>query len=170
MEEMNLGQVQMTILAFAVIFVFLLLLYRSFGKAAVPLIPIVLILGWNGTALYLLSIEYNILTATMGAMTISVAAEYCIMMVERVYEEMETHDTLIAVMEGTGKIGAAITVSASATMAAFSALVVSDFPIISVFGVVTVIAMAFTLFGAIVAIQAVASLFLWSSGKHSAAI
>ena len=160
MKEMNTGKLQMTILAFAAIFVFLSVLYRSLGKAAVPLIPIVLIIGWNGAAMYLLGIEYNILTATMGAMTIGVAAEYCIMMVERIYEEMETQDVLTAVLAGTGKIGAAISVSACATMAAFSALIVSDFPIIRVFGFVTVIAMAFTLFGAVVAVPAVASLVL----------
>lgn len=170
MKEMNLGKLQMTILAFAVIFVFLSLLYRSMGKAAVPLIPIVLNIGWNGATMYLLGIEYNILTATMGAMTIGVAAEYCIMMVERIYEEMETHDTLTAVLEGTGKIGAAITVSATATMAAFSTLIVSDFPIISVFGIVTVIAMAFTLFGAIVAVPAAASLLLRGSGQKASSM
>ena len=170
MKEMNIGKLQMTILAFIVIFVFLSVLYRSLGKAAVPLIPIVLIIGWNGAAMYLLGIQYNILTATMGAMTIGVAAEYCIMMVERIYEEMETHDTLTAVQEGTGKIGAAITVSATATMAAFSALIVSDFPIISVFGIVTVIAMAFTLFGAIVAVPAAASVLLRGSGQKVSAV
>lgn len=159
-EEMNLGKLQMTILAFVLIFAFLSVLYRSMGRAAVPLVPIVLIIGWNGAAMYLLGIEYNILTATMGAMTIGVAAEYCIMMVERIYEEMEQHDAITAVQNGTGKIGSAITVSACATMAAFSALIVSDFPIISVFGVVTVIAMAFTLFGAIVTVPAVASIIL----------
>lgn len=159
-EEMNLGKLQMTILAFVLIFVFLSVLYRSMGRAVVPLIPIMAIIGWNGAAMYLLGIEYNILTATMGAMTIGVAAEYCIMMVERIYEEMEHQDTITAVQNGTGKIGSAITVSAVATMAAFSALIVSDFPIISVFGVVTVIAMAFTLFGAIVTVPAVASIIL----------
>lgn len=170
MEEMNIGKLQMTILAFVVIFLFLSFLYRSMGKAAVPLIPIVLIIGWNGAAMYLLGIEYNILTATMGAMTIGVAAEYCIMMVERIYEEMETHDTLTAVQVGTGKIGAAISVSACATMAAFSALITSNFPIISVFGIVTVIAMAFTLFGAIVAVPAVASLILRGKGDRAVSV
>ena len=165
MEEMNLGKLQMTILAFVMIFAFLSLLYRSMGKAVCPLIPIVLVIGWNGAAMYLLGIEYNILTATMGAMTIGVAAEYCIMMVERIYEEMETHDTLTAVENGTGKIGSAITVSACATMAAFSALIVSDFPIISVFGIVTVIAMGFTLFGAIVAVPASVSIVLRNTGQ-----
>ena len=85
MEEMNLGKLQMTILAFVVIFVFLSVLYRSMGKAVVPLIPIMMIIGWNGAAMYLLGIEYNILTATMGAMTIGVAAEYCSMMFSRIY-------------------------------------------------------------------------------------
>ena len=86
------------------------------------------------------------------------------MMVERIYEGMESHDTLTAVSNGTGKIGSAITVSACATMAAFSALIVSNFPIISIFGVVTVMAMAFTLIGAIVAVPATASIILRGNG------
>ncbi|MDU9376522.1 Protein-export membrane protein SecF [Methanocorpusculaceae archaeon Sp1] len=168
MKEMKLGKLQMTVLAFIVIFLFLTVLYRSMGKAFVPLIPIVMIIGWNGAAMYILGIEYNVLTATMGAMTIGIAAEYCIMMVERIYEEMETNDTVTAVQNGTGKIGSAITVSACTTMAAFTALTVSDFPVISMFGVVTVIAMGFTLFGAIVAVPAAASIVLRGEGKGDA--
>ncbi|MDV0444401.1 hydrophobe/amphiphile efflux-3 (HAE3) family transporter [Methanorbis rubei] len=168
MKEMKLGKMQMTVLAFIIIFLFLTILYRSMGKAVVPLIPIVMIIGWNGAAMYILGIEYNVLTATMGAMTIGIAAEYCIMMIERIYEEMETNDTLTAVQNGTGKIGSAITVSACTTMAAFTALTVSDFPVISMFGVVTVIAMAFTLIGAIVAVPAAASIVLRGKGKGDA--
>ncbi|HJK49648.1 MAG TPA: efflux RND transporter permease subunit, partial [Methanocorpusculum sp.] len=165
MNDIREGKTKMTLLAFVIIFAFLALLYRSAGMAICPLVPIVLIIGWNGAAMYFFGIDYTILTATMGAMTIGVAAEYCIMMVERIYEEMEHHDTLTAVQNGTGKIGTAITVSGCATMCGFSALMFSNFPIISGFGMVTVIAMGFTLFGAVVAVPATVSIVLKNRKK-----
>jgi hydrophobe/amphiphile efflux-3 (HAE3) family protein len=165
MDSIREGKTKMTLLAFVVIFLFLAILYRSAGMAICPLIPIVLIIGWNGAAMYTFGIDYTILTATMGAMTIGVAAEYCIMMVERIYEEMEHHDTITAVQNGTGKIGTAITVSGCATMCGFSALMFSNFPIISGFGEVTVLAMGFTLFGAVVAVPATVSIVLKNRKK-----
>ncbi|MDR3101631.1 MAG: hydrophobe/amphiphile efflux-3 (HAE3) family transporter [Methanocalculaceae archaeon] len=160
MKEIREGKTEMTLLAFVIIFAFLALLYRSAGRAVCPLVPIVLIIGWNGAAMYVFSIDYTILTATMGAMTIGVAAEYCIIMVERIYEEMEHQNTITAVQNGTGKIGTAISVSGCATMCGFSALLFSSFPIISGFGMVTVIAMGFTLFGAVVAVPATVAIVL----------
>jgi hydrophobe/amphiphile efflux-3 (HAE3) family protein len=154
MNDIREGKTKMTLLAFAIIIMFLAVLYRSTDMIICPLVPIVLIIGWNGAAMYFFSIDYTILTATMGAMTIGVAAEYCIMMVERIYEEMECHDTITAVQNGTGKIGTAITVSGCATMCGFSALMFSNFPIISGFGMVTVLTMGLTLFGAVVAVPA----------------
>ena len=165
MNDIREGKTKMTLLAFVIIFAFLALLYRSAGMAICPLVPIVLIIGWNGAAMYAFNIDYTILTATMGAMTIGVAAEYCIMMVERIYEEMEHHDTITAVQNGTGKIGTAITVSGCATMCGFSALLFSNFPIISGFGMVTVIAMGFTLFGAVVAVPATVAIVLKNRNK-----
>ncbi len=161
------GKSQMTMIAFVLIFAFLALLYRSWRKALCPIVPIVLIIGWNGAAMYVFGIDYTVLTATMGAMTIGVAAEYCIMMVERIYEEMEVYDTETAVEHGTGKIGTAITVSGCATMCGFSALLFAEFPIIQDFGLVTVLAMGFTLFGALVAAPALVSLLLKNAGNSS---
>jgi hydrophobe/amphiphile efflux-3 (HAE3) family protein len=160
MNDIREGKIKMALIAFAIIFAFLAILYRSVGKVICPLVPIVLIIGWNGAMMYLFGIDYTILTATMGAMTIGVAAEYCIMMVERIYEEMEYHDTMTAVQNGTGKIGMAITVSGCATMCGFSALMFSNFPIISGFGMVTVLTMGCTLFGAVVAVPATVSIVL----------
>jgi hydrophobe/amphiphile efflux-3 (HAE3) family protein len=160
MNDIREGKMKLALIAFVIIFAFLAILYRSVGMIICPLVPIVLIIGWNGAMMYLFGIDYTILTATMGAMTIGVAAEYCIMMVERIYEEMECHDTITAVQNGTGKIGMAITVSGCATMCGFSALMFSNFPIISGFGMVTVLTMGCTLFGAVVAVPATVAIVL----------
>ncbi len=148
----------MTFLGFALIFVFLALVYRHI-HAVSPMIPIVLVVGWNAVAMYALGLPYTPLTATLGSMTIGVAAEYTILVMERYSEEEERlHDHLSAIKESVSKIGTAITVSGLATFFGFSALCISSFPIISNFGVSTLIAVGFSLTGAIFIMPAVLSL------------
>jgi len=148
----------MTYLGFAFIFVFLALVYRHI-HAVSPLIPIVMIVGWNAVAMYILGISYSPLTATLGSMTIGVAAEYTILVMERYSEEEERlHDPIAAIQESVNRIGTAITVSGLATFFGFSALCLSSFPIMSNFGTTTLIAVGFSLVGAIFVMPAVLSL------------
>ncbi len=148
---------QMNLLGFIFVFVFLILVYRHL-HAVSPIIPIIFIVGWNAVAMYILGIEYSPLTATLGSMTIGVAAEYTILVMERYAEEEERlHDPLAAIQESVRKIGTAITISGLATFFGFSALCLATFPIISNFGVTTLIAVAFSLIGAIFIMPAVLS-------------
>ncbi|MGD0535689.1 MAG: hydrophobe/amphiphile efflux-3 (HAE3) family transporter [Methanoregula sp.] len=149
---------EMTYLGFALIFVFLALVYRHI-HAVSPLIPIILVVGWNSVAMYILGISYSPLTATLGSMTIGVAAEYTILVMERYTEEEERlHDHIAAIQESVSRIGTAITVSGLATFFGFSALCLASFPIISNFGISTLIAVGFSLIGAIFIMPAVLSL------------
>ena len=148
----------MTCLGFILVSVFLLLVYRQF-HAISPIIPIVFIVGWNVVMLYILNISYTPLTTTIGSMTIGVAAEYTILVMERYAEEKERmHDNLAAIQESVQKIGTAITVSGLATFFRFSALCLTAFPVIVNFGTTTLIAVAFSLIGAIFIMPAVLSL------------
>ena len=147
----------MTYLGFIFVFVFLILVYRHL-HAVTPLIPIIFIVGWNAVAMFILNIPYTPLTATLGSMTIGVAAEYTILVMERYAEEKERlGDNLAAIQESVQKIGTAITVSGLATFFGFSALCLSTFPIISNFGITTLIAVGFSLIGAIFVMPAVLS-------------
>jgi hydrophobe/amphiphile efflux-3 (HAE3) family protein len=148
----------MTYLGFGLIFVFLALVYRHI-HAISPLIPIVLVVGWNSVAMYILGISYSPLTATLGSMTIGVAAEYTILVMERYSEEEERlHDHIAAIQESVNRIGTAITVSGLATFFGFSALCLASFPITSNFGISTLIAVGFSLIGAIFIMPAVLSI------------
>ncbi|HOT94832.1 MAG TPA: hydrophobe/amphiphile efflux-3 (HAE3) family transporter [Methanoregulaceae archaeon] len=145
---------RMTVLGFVLVLSVLLFVYRKINAAA-PLIPIVAVVGWNAVAMTLLGIDYTPLTATLGSMTIGVAAEYTILVLERFLEERErTPDVFAAIEHSVQKIGRAITVSGLATAFGFSALCASTFPMIANFGVTTVIAVAFSLIGAIVVMPA----------------
>jgi predicted RND superfamily exporter protein len=124
--------------------------------------------------MYLLGIAYTPLTATLGSMTIGVAAEYTILVMERYSEEEERlHDHIGAIKESVSRIGTAITVSGLATFFGFSALLLASFPIISNFGVSTLIAVGFSLCGAIFIMPAVLSLMgrfsEWRETRHEQA-
>lgn len=161
----------MTVLGFLFVFVFLVVVYRHI-HAVSPIIPIIFVVGWNAVMMELIGLTYNPLTATLGSMTIGVAAEYTILVMERYTEEEERlHDPIAAIQESVQKIGTAITVSGLATFFGFSALCLATFPIISNFGVSTLIAVAFSLIGAIFIMPAVLSLMgqltEWLAHRHA---
>ena len=157
MHDLSSSKDGMTILGFVLVFIYLIIVYRHF-HAVSPLVPIIAIVGWNAVAMYLLGIAYTPMTATMGSMTIGVAAEYTILVMERyAEEEARLHDPIAAIQESVQKIGTAITVSGLATFFGFSALCLASFPIISNFGIVTLIAVGFSLLGAIFIMPAVLS-------------
>jgi hydrophobe/amphiphile efflux-3 (HAE3) family protein len=148
----------MTIPGFIFVFVFLIVVYRHLHAVA-PIIPIIFVVGWHAVMMYAIGLTYNPLTATLGSMTIGVAAEYTILVMERYAEEEERlHDPIAAIQESVNKIGTAITVLGLATFFGFSALCLATFPIISNFGISTLIAVAFSLIGAIFIMPAVLSL------------
>jgi uncharacterized protein len=155
-REIREGKTFMTILGFGMIFVFLYIIYRKFAKAATPLIPIIMIVGWNGLIMYVLAIDYTPLTATLGSMSVGVASEYTILIMERYYEERQNGLALLpAIQYSIQKIGTAITISGMTTIFGFAALTVSAFGIISNFGTVTVISVFFALAGAIIVMPAI---------------
>src|SRR5699024_8960414 len=48
------GRIQMTLLGIGLVFMALLIIYRSFFKALIPVFPIILIVGMSGGIMYLL--------------------------------------------------------------------------------------------------------------------
>jgi hydrophobe/amphiphile efflux-3 (HAE3) family protein len=154
-NNLSKSKEMMTYTGFVLIFLVLLIIYRR-PTAASPIIPIVLVVGWNAVAMITLGINYTPLTATLGSMTIGVAAEYTILVMERYLEEREiTDDPVEAIRMSVRRIGSAITVSGLATFFGFSALILSSFNIISNFGLSTIVAVGFSLLSAILIMPAV---------------
>jgi len=155
-DDIRKGKTYMTLLGFLLIFGFLLLIYRKAKLALTPLVPIIMIVGWNGLIMYTLHIDYTPLTATLGSMAIGIACEYTILIMERCQEELDKGLPLYdAINTSVAQIGSAITVSGLTTVFGFSALLLSSFNIISNFGMVTVITVGFSLIGAIIVMPAV---------------
>ncbi|WP_243463090.1 MMPL family transporter [Mesobacillus boroniphilus] len=134
----------------------MLLVYRHPVKAFIPLLPIALIVGWSGGAMYLLDIKYTPLTATLGALIIGIGTEFTILIMERFYEERRKgRNSREAIMITNRKTGKAILASAFTTIGGFSALLISDFVILSNFGLMTLINISLALFSSIAVMPAI---------------
>jgi hydrophobe/amphiphile efflux-3 (HAE3) family protein len=140
------GRTQMTLLGLLLIFIVLLIVYRDLIKALLPVLPMLVVIGWMGGVMYLADLKYTPLTATLGALILGVGSEYAILMMERFYEELEnTGDPMEALGIASRRIGSALIASGMTTTFGFGALMASPFLMTSNFGLVTVMAVVFAL-------------------------
>jgi predicted RND superfamily exporter protein len=136
----------MTIIGLSLIFVTLLIIYKSFYRAILPILPVILIVGWSGLVMSLFSIAYTPLTATLGALIMGIGTEFTVLIIERYEEELEvTSSKTEAIQNALSKMANPILVSSLTTMGGFSALILSDFVILSNFGIMTLVNLSLAL-------------------------
>jgi hydrophobe/amphiphile efflux-3 (HAE3) family protein len=134
------GRVEMTYIGLFLVLGGLLLVYRDWLKALVPIIPMFMVTGWSGLVMTYLKLDYTPMTATLGALILGIGCEYSILMMERYFEEKdEGASPLEAIHKTAASIGAALIASGATVVFGFAALIASPFPLTSNFGLVTVI-------------------------------
>ncbi len=145
------GRVAMTYIGLVLVLAGLLVVYRDWLKALVPIIPMFMVTGWSGLVMKFLDIDYTPMTATLGALILGIGCEYSILMMERYFEEKnEGANPLEAIHKTSMSIGSALLASGSTVVCGFAALIISPFPLISDFGLVTVIDIGLVLFATFV--------------------
>ncbi|MDX9691739.1 MAG: MMPL family transporter [Acholeplasmataceae bacterium] len=156
MDALTTGRYEITIIGLILIFLSLLIIYRSFYRAILPIIPIVLIVGWSGGIMALFGISYTPLTATLGALIMGIGTEFTILITERYEEEkLEIENRQEAIKNALSKMANPILVSALTTMGGFSALIFSDFVILSNFGIMTLVNLSLALLSTIVVLPTI---------------
>ncbi|MFZ2182987.1 MAG: RND family transporter [Methanothrix sp.] len=146
MDALTDGRVEMSLLGLLLIFLLLLLIYRDLIKALLPVLPMLVVIGWMGLVMYYGGLKYTPLTATLGALVLGVGSEYAILMMERFYEELANVGNPFDALKITAnRIGSALVASGMAVIFGFGALIASPFNIISNFGVVTVMSVVLAL-------------------------
>ncbi|MEA1984518.1 MAG: RND family transporter [Euryarchaeota archaeon] len=150
-DALTSGRVMMTMTGLFMVLGGLLLIYRDWLKALVPVATMFAVIGWAGGVMYFTGVPYTPMTATLGALILGVGSEYAVLMMERYFEEKDKGATPHeAMVMASGKIGKAIIASGLTTLFGFSALIASPFGINSNFGLVTVIDVALALFASFV--------------------
>ena len=149
------GRLKMTIIGLSLVFVALLLLYRSFSRALVAVLPVVLIVGMSGGIMNLLRFKYTPITATLGALVLGMGTEMTIMLLERYLEERNLGKEKEEAMSITIKnIGKATVASGLTTVGGFSVLMTSKFVILKDFGLMIVINISLALIATFVILPA----------------
>ena len=118
----------------------LLAVYRSPRRALIPIVPIFFATGWSSCAIWVLGVELNPMSATLGALVIAIATEFSVLLTSRFEEERSRGGTLSDALRRTyATTGAAVVASGVTATAGFAVLVASDIPLLRDFGIATVL-------------------------------
>jgi uncharacterized protein len=128
---------QMSYVALAAVFLWLLIAFRSIRRALLVLFPVVTALALSSAFVYLFGITVNALAAISGPLVIATCTEFTVLIMERYLEERrEGRGAVRAVETASVRIGRAFVASGLTTAAGFGVLALSGFPLLSDFGIV----------------------------------
>ena len=127
-------------IAAAAALVLLFLTMRSLRYAVVTIIPVGLVVAWLYALMYLIGFNLNLVTATIGAISIGVGIDYSIHMTERFREELRRAATKMqALRQAANGTGVALVASAGSSIVGFTILGFAPMPMFSSFGFLTAI-------------------------------
>lgn len=159
-EGLTSGRIRMTLLGLALVFAALLLIYRNLMKALLPIIPVILIIGFSSGIMYLMGIDFTPITATLGALVLGMGTEMTVMVMERYIEERNLGEAKIeAMITSVTMIGKAIIASGLTTVGGFAVLLFSEFIILKDFGFMTVINISLALLSTFIVLPPLILLF-----------
>jgi hydrophobe/amphiphile efflux-3 (HAE3) family protein len=154
-SDLSSSRYWLTLAGLAAVALVLLLAYRSFKRALVPLIPVLLATGWSALVLWLSQIPLNPMSAALGALTIAIATEFSVILAARFREERGSGlGVPEAIRAAYSRTGPAVLASAVTVIAGFAVLIASNVPMLRDFGFVTVIDLAVALLGVMIALPA----------------
>jgi predicted RND superfamily exporter protein len=134
----------------------LLLVYRRWEHAWVPLAPIALATGWSALVLWALGIPLNPMSATLGALVVAISTEFAVLLAARYREERARGASLADALARTyGSTGVAVAASGATAIAGFAVLALSDVQMLRDFGLVTVVDLTVSLLGVLAVLPAV---------------
>ncbi len=153
--DLSSSRYWLTLAGLVAVALVLLLAYRSWRRALIPLIPVLLATGWSSLVLWLSQIPLNPMSAALGALTIAIATEFSVILSARFREERGGgSDVAEAIRAAYARTGPAVFASAVTVIAGFAVLIVSDVGMLRDFGFVTVIDLAVALLGVMIALPA----------------
>jgi len=145
----------LTLVGLLAVALVLLAVYRSWRRALVPLVPIVLATGWSALVLFATRVPLNPMSAALGALTIAIATEFSVILAARFRQERGAgRDLGAALSQAYTRTGAAVLASGVTAIAGFAVLIASDVRMLRDFGFVTVIDLTVALLGVLVALPA----------------
>ncbi|MCU1459079.1 MAG: hypothetical protein JWL73_3171 [Actinomycetia bacterium] len=163
-EALDANRLEMTWFALGIVFLLLLLAFRSIWKTVLPLVPVVVSVGASSLAIYALGFELSPLTAVSGPLVIAVCTEFSVLIMSRYVEERENGRSPEEAVEfGAVRIGRAFVASGLTLVGGFGVLALSSFPLLSDFGIIVSLN---ALLAMVIALLVLPSLLMWADGNR----
>jgi predicted RND superfamily exporter protein len=120
-------------------FIVLLITFRSIRYALVTVIPIGLVVSWLYGIMYIGGYSLNLVTATIGAISIGVGIDFSIHITQRFREELRKSSYDIALQKTLNGTGIALLGSAISSIIGFAIMGFAPMPMFASFGQITAI-------------------------------
>lgn len=160
------GRRTLSLIALALVFVWLLLAQRSATRALLILVPVCIAVGLSSLAIAALGIELTPLTTVAGPLIIAVGTEFSVLIVARYAEERELGRAPgLAVSGGVVRIGRAFVASGLTLVGGFGVLAFSPMPLLRDFGIVVALDVLFALASSLVILP---PLLVWADERGEA--
>jgi predicted RND superfamily exporter protein len=154
-SDLSSSRYWLTLAGLVLVAAALLIAWRSWRRAVVPLVPTVLATGWASLLLWITGIPLNPMSAALGALTIAIATEFGVLLVGRFHEERRGGAGVEeALRRAYARTGAAVLASGITAIAGFAVLVAIEIQMLRDFGAVTVIDLTAALIGVLIVLPA----------------
>ena len=120
-------------------FIVLLITFRSIRYALVTVIPIGLVVSWLYGIMYIGGYSLNLVTATIGAISIGVGIDFSIHITQRFREEKRKNSYDVALKKTLNGTGIALLGSAMSSIIGFAIMGFAPMPMFASFGQITAI-------------------------------
>ena len=163
LENLEANLVELTWLAVGLVFLFLLVRLRSFVRATLSMVPVLIASGVATIAIYVFGIELSPLTAVGGPLVVATCTEFTSLILLRYIEERQRGLEPREAINVTGaRTGRAFIVSAMTAIAGVGVIAFSSLPLLANFGLFVAMKIAIALLAALVVLP---PLIVWAD-KH----
>lgn len=154
-SDLSSSRYWLTLVGLVLVAAALLIVWRSWRRALVPLVPTVLATGWASLLLWITGIPLNPMSAALGALTIAIATEFGVLLVGRFHEERDGGAGMEEALRcAYSRTGAAVLASGITAIAGFAVLIASEIQMLRDFGAVTVVDLSAALIGVLLVLPA----------------
>jgi hydrophobe/amphiphile efflux-3 (HAE3) family protein len=164
LENLEANLVQLTWLAAGLVFLFLWVRLRSFTRAILSMVPVLISSGVATIVIWALGIQLSPMTAVGGPLVVATCTEFTSLIVLRYIEErrrgLEPREAIDVTASRTGR---AFIVSAMTAIAGVAVIAFSSLPLLRNFGIFVALKIAIALLAALVVLP---PLIVWADKRN----
>ena len=164
LENLEANLVELTWLSVGLVFLFLLVRLRSFTRAILSVVPVLIASGLATILIYVFGISLSPMTAVGGPLVVATCTEFTSLILLRYIEERRRGlDPREAIDVTAARTGRAFIVSAMTAIAGVAVIAFSSLPLLSNFGIFVALKITIALLAALVVLP---PLIVWADKRN----